>query len=185
MSGWAQGQLDLASQELIGDLTGVGNRSGQPVELGHDERVAGAHGCKGLIEAGARTRAAGEAVIGVDALGVGAPADEPSLDAFMEALRDGLGGASPGGSAPRQESLFDNAAAETLDAFEDLIDQHALRGIPAPLLQDVAGIARADPEIRRTLERTARECDAAGLRPAVTREARVFLFPRRRGTRRR
>ena len=113
------------------------------------------------------------------------PAHEPSLDAFMEALRDGLGGASPGGSAPRQESLFDNAAAETLDAFEDLIDRHALRGIPAPLLQDVAGIARADPEIRRTLERTARECDAAGLRPAVTREARNFLFPRSRGKRRR
>ena len=113
------------------------------------------------------------------------PADEPSLDAFMEALREGLGDASPGGSAPRQESLFDNAAAGTLDAFEDLLDRHALRGIPAPLLQDVAGIARADPEIRRTLERTARECDAAGLRPAVTREARVFLFPRSRGTRRR
>ena len=113
------------------------------------------------------------------------PAHEPSLDAFMEALREGLGDASPGGSAPRQESLFDNAAAGTLDAFEDLLDRHALRGLSAPLLQDVAGIARADPEIRRTLERTARECDAAGLRPAVTREARIFLFPRSRGKRRR
>ena len=45
------------------------NRSGQPVELGHDERVAGAHGGKGLVETGAGASAAGQAVIGVDALG--------------------------------------------------------------------------------------------------------------------
>ena len=76
MSGWTQGQLDLPSQELIGDLAGVGNRSGQPVELGHDERVTGAQGCKGLVEAGARTSPAGEAVIGVDALGVDAEVDQ-------------------------------------------------------------------------------------------------------------
>ena len=68
--------LDLASQELIGDLTCVGNRSGQPVELGHDERVAGAHGGKGLVETGAGASAAGEAVIGVDALGVNAEVDQ-------------------------------------------------------------------------------------------------------------
>ena len=36
-------EFDLASQELIGDLTGVGNRSRQPVELGHDKRVAEKH----------------------------------------------------------------------------------------------------------------------------------------------
>ena len=76
VNGLTQGQLDLASQELIGDLTGVGNRSGQSVELGHDERVAGAHGGKGLVETGAGARAAGEAVIGVDALGVDAEVDQ-------------------------------------------------------------------------------------------------------------
>ena len=63
-----QGQLDLTSQELVGNLTSIGHRAGQPVELGHDERVAGAHGDKGLIETGPCASAPGQAVIGVDAL---------------------------------------------------------------------------------------------------------------------
>ena len=96
VSGWTQGQLDLARQELIGDLTGAGNRSGQLVELGHDERVAGAHGCKGLVEVGAGARPAGEAVIGVDALGVDAEVDQ--------------------GAALRREVLSIGEAASVTDA---------------------------------------------------------------------
>ena len=34
VGGYTESQLDLAGQELVGDFTCVGNRSGQPVELG-------------------------------------------------------------------------------------------------------------------------------------------------------
>jgi hypothetical protein len=34
----------LASSELVGDVAGIGERAGEPVELGHDEGVAGAAG---------------------------------------------------------------------------------------------------------------------------------------------
>ena len=110
------------------------------------------------------------------------PEDEPPLDEFLDALRDGLAGASPGG--PRQESLFDNEAARELEALEALIDRYGLRGMPSPLLEEVAGIARAEPEIRHNLDRTARGCEAAGLRRGLRREARIFLFPRGQGRRR-
>ena len=107
------------------------------------------------------------------------PPDEPSLDEFMDALRDGLSDAMPGDR--RQGSLFDSEAASELDAFEDLLDRHAMRGMPASLLQEVAGVARAEPEIRQNLDRMARGCEAADLRPGLSREAKIFLFPRRRG----
>ena len=105
--------------------------------------------------------------------------DETSLDEFMDALRDGLSDAVPGDR--RQGSLFDSETASELDAFEDLLDRHAMRGAPASLLQEVAGVARAEPEIRQNLDRMARGCEAAGLRPGLSREAKIFLFPRRRG----
>lgn len=111
------------------------------------------------------------------------PEDEPPLDEFLDALRDGLAHASPDG--PRQESLFDNEAAGELDTLEALIDRYGLRGMPSFLLEDVAGIARAEPEIRHNLDRTARKCEAAGLRRGLRREARIFLFPRGQGRRRR
>ena len=110
------------------------------------------------------------------------PPDEPSLDEFLDALRDGLSGAVPGDR--RQGSLFDSEAARELDALEDLIDRHAMRGMPAALLQEIAGVARAEPEIRQNLDRMARNCEAADLRPGLTREARILLFPRRQGKRR-
>ena len=108
--------------------------------------------------------------------------DEPPLDEFLDALRDGLSGAAPGDR--RQGALFDSEAARELDALEDLIDRHAMRGMPAALLQEIAGVARAEPEIRQNLDRMARNCEAADLRPGLTREARILLFPRRQGRRR-
>ena len=104
------------------------------------------------------------------------PEDEPSLDEFLDALREGLGDASPHG--PRQESLFDNEAAREVGALEELLDRHLLRGMPASLLEDIVEIARADPQTRHNLDRTARGCEAAGLRRGLSREARSFLFPR-------
>ena len=111
------------------------------------------------------------------------PPDEPSLDEFLDALRDGLSGAEPGDR--RQGSLFDSDAARELDALEDLFDRHAMRGMPASLLQEIGGVARAEPEIRQNLDRMARNCEAADLRPGLTREAGILLFPRRQGKRRR
>ena len=81
--------------------------------------------------------------------------------------------------------MFDDEAAREVEALEALLDKHLLRGIPAFLLEDVAGIARTEPEIRHNLDRTASRCEAAGLRHGLTREARYFLFPRGRGRRRR
>ncbi|MDD9982518.1 MAG: hypothetical protein OXU81_14375 [Gammaproteobacteria bacterium] len=109
------------------------------------------------------------------------PEEEPPLDEFLDALRNGLADTSAGG--PRQESLFDNEAARELEALEALIDRHGLRGMPSFLLEEVAGIARAEPEIRHNLDRTARGCEAAGLRRGLRREARIFLFPRGQGRR--
>ena len=111
------------------------------------------------------------------------PAGEPLLPQLLDALRDGLEDVPPVG--PRQESLFDTEATRGIGALEDLLDRHLLRGMPATLLEDVAEIARAEPEIRRNLDRIARECEAAGLRPGLTREARILLFPRPGAGRRR
>ena len=109
------------------------------------------------------------------------PEDEPSLDEFMDALREGLEEASPHG--PRQESLFDNEAAREVGALEALLDRHLLRGMPASLLEDIAEIVRAEPQTWHNLDRTARKCETAGLRRGLSREARMFLFPRAGGGR--
>ena len=108
--------------------------------------------------------------------------DEPPLDEFLDALRDGLSGAAPGDR--RQGSLFDSEAAGELHALEDLFDRHAMRGMPASLLREIGDVARTEPEIRRNLDGMARRCEAADLRPGLTREARILLFPRRQGKRR-
>jgi hypothetical protein len=58
-----------ACHERVGDGAGVRDRARQPIELGHDEGVAGAHGRKRLIEARRDAVRAGEPTIRVDALG--------------------------------------------------------------------------------------------------------------------
>ena len=52
----------------VGDLPRVGHRAGQPIELGHDQRVASADGREGLIQAGPGARGAGQAAIHIDPL---------------------------------------------------------------------------------------------------------------------
>ena len=68
VEGPAEGQFHAAFLKPVGDGAGIRDGSGQPVEFRHDQRVAGAHGGEGLVEAGAGAGGAGEAVIGVDAI---------------------------------------------------------------------------------------------------------------------
>jgi len=63
-----QGQLHPTGHQGVGDLPRVGHRAGQPIELGHDQRVAGADGREGLIQAGPGARGAGQAAIHRDPL---------------------------------------------------------------------------------------------------------------------
>ena len=98
------------------------------------------------------------------------------VDEFLEALRRSTAGASP--EPPPQGSLFgDGGAARELGMLEDLIDRHGLLGIPSFALEDMAAFAREEPHNRRTLDRLARKCEAAGLRSVLSREAQILLFP--------
>ena len=103
--------------------------------------------------------------------------DEPSFEEFLEGLSGGGAAAIP--EVPRQGALFDDETAGELEALEALIDDNGLRGASLPVIQDFAATVRADPELRRLLDRTARACEAAGLRDGLSREARAFLFPRK------
>ena len=80
----------------------------------------------------------------------------------------------------RQATFFDREIVDDLDALEEMIDKNDLRGEPPPVLKDVAGNLRAEPTMRRELDRIARDCDAAGLRERLSPELRVLLFPRAR-----
>jgi hypothetical protein len=61
----AERQLDAAGGEVVADRAGVGHGPGEPVELRHHERVAGADGGEGLVQAGALRVGAGEPVVEV------------------------------------------------------------------------------------------------------------------------
>jgi len=64
-----QRQPDAARDKSVGDKSRIRDRARQPVELGDDERVAGADGGEGLVEAGPGPVRAGQPVIDVDPLG--------------------------------------------------------------------------------------------------------------------
>ena len=76
-----------------------------------------------------------------------------------------------------QETFGQEIFAE-LDRLEELIDDSGLRGAPSSELRDLAANLRAEPRARRELDKTARECEAAGLRETLTRELHVLLYPR-------
>ncbi len=64
----AKVEADLAAGEVVGDVARVGKRAGEAVELGHDERVAGAAGRERLAQSRPVGMSAGDAVVDVDAL---------------------------------------------------------------------------------------------------------------------
>jgi hypothetical protein len=68
VSGGAELQTHVALLEPVGDCAGVGDRPGEPVELGHDERVALADSGQCLRESGPAPIAAGQPAVEVDAL---------------------------------------------------------------------------------------------------------------------
>ena len=106
--------------------------------------------------------------------------DEPSIEGLLDALAGGGADTLPGG--PSQGSLFDDEQImEDVRQLERHIDDSGVRGAPSPVLKDFVGEVRSEPGVRRELERLARECEAAGLRDALSREANALLFPRRQG----
>ena len=66
VDGAAEGELDAAGDQGVADMAGVGDGAGEPVELGHDEGVAGTDGGQGLVQAGTGAAGAGEALVEVD-----------------------------------------------------------------------------------------------------------------------
>jgi hypothetical protein len=59
-------ELDAATGEVFDDVAGVGQRAGQPVELGDDEGVPIPARGEGFAQSGTRPAGASEPVIDVD-----------------------------------------------------------------------------------------------------------------------
>ena len=64
----AESQIHAVFPKLVSDGAGIRDGPGRTVEFRHDQRVAFAHGTEGLVEAGAGTGRAGEAVTSLDAI---------------------------------------------------------------------------------------------------------------------
>ncbi len=59
-------ELDAGFGEFLDDVAGIGQRAGQPVELGDDEGVAGSAGGQRLAQTGSCPVGAGQAVVDLD-----------------------------------------------------------------------------------------------------------------------
>ncbi len=99
------------------------------------------------------------------------PADE-----FLQRLRTEMRGLAQhdGGKYGRSE---DDGMSE-LDLLDRLFDSCDYRRLPAPLLEAIAEALWMDPEFTGRLEAAARKVKAAGISGQLSREARIFLFPR-------
>ena len=104
------------------------------------------------------------------------PTDPRVSERFRTKLMDHAADAAADRS--RQATMFDREVFDDLDSLEEMIDANGLRGEPPTVLKEVAGNLRAEPGMRRELERIAYDCDAADLRDRLTPELRVLLFPR-------
>ena len=110
--------------------------------------------------------------------------DELSIEGLLDAIAGGRTDAPPDG--PSQGSLFDDEKiVDDLGQLEKHIDDTGVRGAPSPVLKDFVGDVRSEPGVRQALDRLARECEAAGLRETLSREAHTLLFPRKGRKRRR
>ena len=105
------------------------------------------------------------------------PGDPALVERFRRALTEDAADAPPG--AAQQGMLFDREIYDDLDRLDELIDDNGLRDEPPPLLRELAGNLRADPEMRQELDRLARDCQTAGLRDRLTPQLHALLFPRK------
>src|SRR5664279_4385655 len=69
VDGSAEAEPDPSSREFVGDRPGVGQGAGEPVEFGHDQRVAVSAGCQRFAEAWSVAVATGQPVVDVDPVG--------------------------------------------------------------------------------------------------------------------
>jgi hypothetical protein len=66
VDGSAEAELDVPLGEVLDDVACVGQRAGEPVQLGDHQGVADPAGGEGLLESGALAVSSGEAVVDVD-----------------------------------------------------------------------------------------------------------------------
>ena len=105
---------------------------------------------------------------------------DPSDPRLAERFRKRMETPATAPDGARQASMFDREVIDDLDSLEEMIDKNDLRGEPPPVLKEVAGNLRAEPAMRRELDRIARDCEAAGLRDRLSPELSALLFPRAR-----
>ena len=78
----------FARISVVPDVAGVGDRAGEPVELGEHQGIASAHGREGLVQAGPGAVSAGESLVKVDPVRRDAEAGE-DLGLGGEVWQDG------------------------------------------------------------------------------------------------
>jgi hypothetical protein len=64
----AEAELDVSARQLVEDIPGVGQRPGEPVQLGHNQRVTGSARSQGQPKHWSVSVRAGQTVVDVDAI---------------------------------------------------------------------------------------------------------------------
>ncbi len=100
-------------------------------------------------------------------------------DQFLERLKTEMRKLAPHDGG--RQGRFEDDDMSVLELIDRLFDSCDYRGLPAPLLGAVAETLWMDPEFTARLEETARKVKAAGISGQLSREARIFLFPRTLG----